>query len=322
MWNRHSLDEELLKARLDGGLHLLDTTHDLFDLGAGGPIQERDPGTRPGGVPGCGDSLGIAVRHEAEHERVDRVDVCPERACEADAIDCLDPVALHQQRTTRVERRLGQLNLADVVLGDDELGLAPPQDIGERAAIGHYALRARRERAVDRAIGGEHAGKMELCDRLDDSRAAHAGHSSALERRLVRPRVAPDHADSWLERPSVDADALDRAGSRTLAARDLCALERWAGWAGRSEQPVTVTKHDLGVRSDVDDQVHLVAEVRALGEDHAGRVGAHVARDAGQYVRTCAPVNGQPELASRKANRLVDRKSERRASERSGIDPE
>ena len=163
---------------------------------------------------------------------------------------------------------------------------------------------------------------MELRDRLDDPRAADAGHPSVLERRLVRPRVAPDHADARLERPGVDADALDRAGRRTLAARDLCALERWAGWARRSEQPVTVTEHDLGVRPDVDDQVHLVAEVRALGEDHAGRVGAHVARDAGQYVDTCTPVNGQAELARWKSNRLVDRESERRAAERRGIDPE
>ena len=124
----------------------------------------------------------------------------------------------------------------------------------------------------------------------------------ARERRLVRPGVAPDHADARLERLSVDADALDRAGSRPLAARDLRALERWAGRAGRSEQPVAVTEHDLGVRADVDDEVHLVAEVRALGEDHAGGVGADVARDAGQYVCTCA----RGERAGRAREREVE----------------
>ena len=98
----------------------------------------------------------------------------------------------------------------------------------------------------------------------------------------------PDHADARLERLRIDAHALDRTRGRTLAARDLRALERRPGRARGGEESVAVAEHDLGVRPDVDDEVHLVPEVRALGEDDAGRVGADVTRDAGQDVRTGA----------------------------------
>ena len=70
----------------------------------------------------------------------------------------------------------------------------------------------------------------------------------------------PIDADPRLERLRVDADPLDRAGRRPLAAADLRALERRAGRARRGEQPLAVAEHDLGVGADVDDEVHLVAE--------------------------------------------------------------
>ena len=68
--DRHRADEELLEARLDGGLDLLDPPHDLLDLGAGGAVEQRDPGTGARSVAGRGDVGGIAVGDEAEHERV------------------------------------------------------------------------------------------------------------------------------------------------------------------------------------------------------------------------------------------------------------
>ena len=109
--------------------------------------------------------------------------------------------------------------------------------------------------------------------------------------RLVRPGVAADHPDARLERVRVDPHPFDRAGRRALPAGDLRTLERRAGRARRREQAVAVAEHDLGVRADVDDQVDLVAEVRALGQDHAGGVGAHVPGDAGQQVGTRAAVH-------------------------------
>ena len=80
----------------------------------------------------------------------------------------------------------------------------------------------------------------------------------AGEPRLVRPGVAADHAEARLERLGVDPHALDRAGRGALAAADLRTLERRPGRAGRGEQALPVPEHDLGVRADVDDQVHLV----------------------------------------------------------------
>ena len=111
---------------------------------------------------------------------------------------------------------------------------------------------------------------------------------TSREARLVRPRVAADDLDARLERLRVDADPLDRSGRGALAAADLRALEGRPGRARRGEQPVAVPEHDLGVRADVDDEADLVGEVRRLGEDHAGRVGADVAGDA-RAGRTRAP---------------------------------
>ena len=115
-----------------------------------------------------------------------------------------------------------------------------------------------------------------------------AGGRCAVEPGLVRPAVAADHLDAGLERVPVDAHPLDGARRRPLPARDLRAFERGAGRARRGEQPLPLAEHDLGVRADVDEELHLVAAVRALGEDGRRGVGADVAGDAGQDVEAGA----------------------------------
>ena len=163
--DRHRTDEELLEARLDRGLDLLDAAHDLLDLGAGRAVEQRDARAGAGGVAGRRDVGGIAVGHEAEHERVHRVDVVAERAGEPDPVDMVDPVALAEQHAARVKRRLRELDLADVVLGDRQQRLAVGEDVGEGAAVGDDPRRARGERAVDRAVRREHAREVQLGDR-------------------------------------------------------------------------------------------------------------------------------------------------------------
>ena len=104
------------------------------------------------------------------------------------------------------------------------------------------------------------------------------------EARLVRPEVGADDLEARLEGRGVDAHPLDGAGRGPLAAGDLRALEGRAGRRGGGEQPVPVAQHDLGIGADVDDQGHLVDEMRRLGEDDAGGIGADMAGDAGQHV--------------------------------------
>src|SRR5687767_8715693 len=104
---------------------------------------------------------------------------------------------------------------------------------------------------------------MELRDGLDDPRATDARDLRARKLGLVRPRVAPDHANARLERLGIDADALDRARSGALATRDLCTLECRPGRARGGEESVAVAENDLRVGPDVHDEVHLAPEMRA-----------------------------------------------------------
>ena len=74
----------------------------------------------PAALPADVTCSGIAVGHQAQDQRVHRVDVRAERAGQADAVDGLDAQVVHQQPAPGVERRLRQLDLPDVVLRDDQ----------------------------------------------------------------------------------------------------------------------------------------------------------------------------------------------------------
>ena len=88
------------------------------------------------------------------------------------------PEVVHEQPDPGVQRGLGQLDRPDVVLGDDDARPAVGrlvQDVAERPAVGDDTRRARRERAIDDAVGGDDAGEVQLGDDLDDPGAADAG---------------------------------------------------------------------------------------------------------------------------------------------------
>src|SRR5262249_14557788 len=116
-------------SRLNRGLDLLDTADDLLDLRSRRMVEERDARAGPGRVACSSDALRVAVRDEPEDERVHRIDMRAEGTREADPLDALDAVALHEQRAPGVQRRLRELDLAHVVLRDHELRLTPPEDI-------------------------------------------------------------------------------------------------------------------------------------------------------------------------------------------------
>ena len=93
-------------------------------------------------------------------------------------------------------------------------------------------------------------------------------------------RVDADHLDPGVAASRDRCAPLHGAGRRPLPAADLGALERRTGRARRGELAVPVAEHDLGVGADVDDEPHVVAAVRPLGEHHRRGVGADVTGDA------------------------------------------
>jgi hypothetical protein len=234
-WKRGSTAVSIFSTRPD----------DVLDLGARAAVQQRD--TRPGpcGVARRRHALGVAVGDEPEDERVHRVDVRPERAGESDPIDPLDPVVLHEQRAAGVERSLGELDLAHVVLRDHELGLAAPEDVRERAPVRDDPRGALGERAVDGPVRRQHTREVELRDRLDDPGPADTRDLGLGEPGLVRPRVVPDHAETRLERLGIDAHRSTAPGAARCP-QEICAPSK-AGPVGldaarrRSRFPSTIS---------------------------------------------------------------------------------
>ena len=179
---------------------------------------------------------------------------------------------------------------------------------------------------VDDAVLRKDSREIHLCDRLDNSRSAdprYAGRRRRLgETRLVGPQVTADHLEARLERRAVDADALDRAGRRSLPAGNLGALEGRAGRGRAREQALAVTEHDLGVGAHIDDEPHLVAEIGRLGQHHAGGVGADVAGDARQRIDERPGRDVEAEIPRPRLMGAVDRQREGRSADLGRIEAE
>jgi hypothetical protein len=289
-----------------------------------GLIQQGDARAGARGVAGRIDLRKLAVRDHAEHHGVFYVDVTAEGAGEHDAVDRVDLEPVHQQAGASVERRLGQLDRAHVVLHDADLRLALANQVGEGAALGLNARRALSQAAVDGAVAQDDAGEVHLGQRLDNARAADAGDAGLLgrlgEARVVGPEIRADHPEARLQGLAVDAHPLDGAGGGALAAGDLRPLEGRPGRRGTGQQALLVAEHDLGVGADVDHQGHLVAQVRTFRQDDAGRVGAHVAGDAGQDIGAGVGMEMEVELLGPEGDARVGGEREGRAAELRRID--
>ena len=94
------------------------------------------------------------------------------------------------------------------------------------------------------------------------------------------------------------------------------------GRAGAGDEALAVAKHDFGVGADVDEQRHLVPEIRPLRQHHAGRIRADVAGDARQHVDARVAVQLQVDDVARSVERMIGRERERRAAELHRIDAE
>src|SRR6185369_14775772 len=86
----HGPDEVRLERGLDRGLDLDDLARNPGDLGAGGLREKRPDRAAARGVADVARNRGVARWDEADHERVRRVDVIPERPREADRVESLD----------------------------------------------------------------------------------------------------------------------------------------------------------------------------------------------------------------------------------------
>jgi hypothetical protein len=170
------------------------------------------------------------------------------------------------------------------------------------------------------------AGEVHLGQRLDNARAADAGDAGLLgrlgEARVVGPEFRADHPEARLQGLAVDAHPLDGAGGGALAAGDLRPLKGRPGRRGAGQQALLVAEHDLGVGADVDHQGHLVAQVWALRQDDACRIGAHVAGDAGQDVGPGVGMEVQLQLLGPEGDARVGGEREGRPAELRRIDAE
>ena len=138
MGERHRRDEQLLEARLGRRLDLLDAQHRRLHLPTGRRRQQghHRPGT--GGIAHGADAVERAVGNEPEDHRVQRVDVCSERAGEPDVGDGRVAGVLEQQVDTGAERGFGELHRPHVVLRDRKLGaVVAVEDVAVRPPVGH-----------------------------------------------------------------------------------------------------------------------------------------------------------------------------------------
>ena len=236
----------------------------------------------PAAFPAGADAVQGRVGDEPEHERVERVDLAPERAGELDPVDRLDPEVVHQESRSRVERGLGELDRADVVLGDRRRGDAgrprrcrdPP-----RAALVEHVRERPAVRARCAATAPPSSPSIAPSAVITPARNSSAMTSTmpepqmpvtpvrrvdASEPDLVGPAARADDAEARLERLPVDPHPLDRAGRGPLAAGDLGALEGRPGRA-RTRRAAARASRARSRRSCRRRRcsVHLVREVAA-----------------------------------------------------------
>ena len=166
----------LLELRFQGGLDLLDVAHGLLDFAAVAAVQKRHARAGTGGVADAGDVVERAVRDQPEDHRVFRIDVAAESAGKADPVEPVGAELVLQQLDARIERALGELDRADIVLRDRYAVFAVVNEVRECTTVRLNAGRARRECPVNRAVGPEDSGEQHFAQHFDDTGAAYPGN--------------------------------------------------------------------------------------------------------------------------------------------------
>ena len=89
------------------------------------------------------------------------------------------------------------------------------------------------------------------------------------------PVVLTDDLVPWLESLLIDVDALDRAGRGAHPIFHMGAFQRGTGGGGGADQAFAVSKHQLCIRADIDQQPVLILLMRLLGQDHGAGIRTH-----------------------------------------------
>ena len=257
----------------------------------------------PAALPAEATCAELAVRNHAEHHRVLDVDVAAERAGEADAIDVLDAQVLHQQPDARVQRGLGELDGAHVVLRDLQRWRAP------RAAHRRRCARWARRAALRAASSPSITPSWLMMP---------ARYISAITSMIPEPQMpvtpvratasskpgSSDHRSEpmTLKRGSSVAGSMRTRSIAPGAARCpqlICAPSN-AGPVGleQASRRVRLPSTISALVPTSTSSVSFVGEVGPLGEDHAGGIRAHVTGDARQDVDARVRVQRESDLAS------------------------
>ena len=135
MRNSHGIDEVRLERGLDGRFDFLDAADQAFDGGARTRIQQRNARARASGITRRSHVVEIAVGNHAEHRGVLHIDMATEGASKTNTVHGFDAEAVHEQADARIQRSLGELDSANVVLRNAQHLRAFMQHIGEGAAV-------------------------------------------------------------------------------------------------------------------------------------------------------------------------------------------
>ena len=246
---------------------MLDAVHELLRAEALALAQERHLRAEVGGVADVGDPVAGEARQEPDRHRALDVDVVAEAAAEHELREVRIPDAHHplEHDDAGVDRALGELELADVALGEGHVfalarvGVPDQHEFGP----GSGGAQPRPER------GGKPVpmARAHPAARIHHPRPDHlrAGVDEAGPADADRGRL-PDHPAMYVV---VDPHVFDRAHRAAHAVADLRPFQGRAGGGGAGHEPVLRAHDHLAVGADVHERAQLAALVDAGGE-HAG----------------------------------------------------
>ena len=236
----------------------------------------------------------------------------------------LEPELLHQQRPAGRDGGLGELQLADVALGqhhalgrvgvgalavehEDPLLADVGEPVGQRRARPPWPPR----RSTNRPL----ASSSPTLTSSATASTRPEPHSPRGATSPITPSSTPGRP-----RPGVSLIDLDRAVGGAHAAADRAALERRPGRRRGRQDPLAVAEHDLAVGADVDEQPDPLVAVHAGGEHAGDDVAADVGAEGREQRHPRARVEREADLAGQHRRRRGRGLDERRHPERLGVD--